>query len=476
MRNPRSWALMLVGVLLLTACAGGGEDVAATPEPAEATEEPEDDGEPEAGVRPEVDVPDDVIELDFWHAMGGDLGEATEAIVNAFNDSQDEILVVPTFQGSYDDTYNSLLASFEADNAPHIVQSFDLATQTMIDTGQIIPAHELMALDGFDASVFVPAVANYYSDDTGGMAAMAFNSSTPLLFYNKELFEEAGVEAIEGDSWSFSEFLAACDALQEVVDFCHTFGTVGWFHEQITANSGGLYFDNDNGRTGRAENAVFNEGVSVEVFEFLTSLIADGRAPNLGNTWTETRTIFTEGQSAMLFDSTASTAATEDTADFEVGTMFIPYADSAGERNGVIIGGGSLWLLDSGDEETNLAAWEFMKFVADQETQAQWHKDTGYFSVRVEAEDDPDLISFWETAPNFRTAVEQLASTRTEVNGETNYAVLGGRAGPFPAIRQLVVEAYGRVLDDGQSPQEALDNAAERATRELQEYNEFFAS
>lgn len=482
MRVKRSWALILSGALLLAACGGNGDDNAAVePDDTEAAEEEEeveepDDEEEEVGVRPDVDVPEDRIELDFWHAMGGDLGEATEAIVDAFNDSQDEIFVVPTFQGSYDDTYNSLLASFDADNAPNIVQNFDLGTQTMIDTGQIVPAHELMALDGFDQDVFVPAVANYYSDDSGGMAAMAFNSSTPILFYNTEMFEEAGIEAPVGDSWSFSEFLEACDALQEVVDFCHTFGTVGWFHEQITANSGGLYFDNDNGRTGRAENAVFNEGATVEVFEFLTGLIADGRAPNLGNTWTETRTIFSEGQSAMLFDSTAGTAGIQDTADFEVGTMFIPYADSAGSRNGVIIGGGSLWLMDAGDEETNLAAWEFMKFVAEQETQAQWHQDTGYFSVRVEAEEDPALNSFWEDEPNFRTAVEQLATTETEVDGETNYPVLGGKAGPFPAIRQLVVEAYGRVLDDGDSPQEALDNAAERATRELQEYNEFFAN
>lgn len=474
-------ALALASAMILAACGGNGDEEVAAPETDDAVEEdveeePDEEEEEEVGVRPDVDVPEDAIELDFWHAMGGELGEATEAIVDAFNDSQDEIFVVPTFQGSYDDTYNSLLASFDGDNAPNIVQNFDLGAQTMIDTGRIVPAQDLMDLDGYDPSVFVPAVANYYSDDDGRMAAMAFNSSTPILFYNTEMFEEAGVTAPEGDSWSFSEFLEACDALQEIVDFCHTFGTVGWFHEQITANSGGLYFDNDNGRTGRAENAVFNEGVSVEVFEFLTDLIADGRAPNLGNTWTETRTIFSEGQSAMLFDSTAGTAGIEDTADFEVGTMYIPYADSAGERNGVIIGGGSLWLMDAGDEEINLAAWEFMKFVAEQETQAQWHQDTGYFSVRVEAEEDPELIDFWETAPNFRTAVEQLASTRTEVDGETNYPVLGGQAGPFPAIRQLVVEAYGRVLDDGQSPQEALDNAAERATQELQDYNEFFAN
>jgi len=417
---------------------------------------------------------DGPIEIEFWHAMGGGLGEVVDELVARFNESQDEIVVTATFQGSYDDTYNALLASFETGTEPNVVQNFDLAAQTMIDTGRLVPAYELMELDDFDPSVFVPAVHDYYSDENG-MIGMAFNSSTPILYYNRELVEAAGVELPDNDSLSFSELLEVCDAIQASgVEYCITFGHVGWYFEQILANSGGLYFNNDNGRTGRATEVRFNEGLGVEVFDFLTSLFANGYAPNLGNTWTDTDAVFLAGQAALIFDSTAGAAGLQEAADFEVDTTYIPHADGT-ERNGVIIGGAALWLIDSGDEETNLAAWEFMKFMSEEEQQITWHTGTGYFPVRSALQENETMIEFWEENPNFLTAIEQLADTRTTLeDGSTNYPVLGGLAGPFPAIRQLVVDAYSRVLDDGLTPQEALDEAAERANQELADYNAFF--
>lgn len=415
------------------------------------------------------------IELEFWHAMGGNLGEVVDELVGRFNDSQSDIVVTATFQGSYDDTYNALLASFDTGTSPNVTQNFDLASQTMIDTGRLVPAHELMAADGFDASVFVPAVSAYYGDENG-MIGMAFNSSTPILYYNAEILAEAGVELPDNDSLSFSELIAACDAIQANTDteFCITFGTVGWYFEQILANSGGLYFDNDNGRTGRASEVMFNQGEGVEVFSFLSGLLADGYAPNLGNTWTDTDATFFAGEAAMIFDSTSGALSIQDGSDFEVDTTYIPHADS-GERNGVIIGGAALWLLDSGDDATNQAAWQFMKFMSEEAQQVTWHTGTGYFPVRSGLDGNEDLQAFWSENPNFLTAIEQLAATNTTMeDGSVNYPVLGGLAGPFPAIRQFIVEAYSRVLDDGLTAQEALDEAAERANQELSDYNAFF--
>jgi sn-glycerol 3-phosphate transport system substrate-binding protein len=116
-----------------------------------------------------------------------------------------------------------------------------------------------------------------------------------------------------------------------------------------------------------------------------------------------------------------------------------------------------------------------MRFMSEADQQIQWHTATGYFPVRSALTENEALLSFWEENPNFLTAVEQLASTDTTLeDGSTNYAVLGGRAGPFPAIRQIIVEAYSRVLDDGLTVQEALDEAADRANQELADYNAFF--
>ncbi len=202
-------------------------------------------------------------------------------------------------------------------------------------------------------------------------------------------------------------------------------------------------------------------------------MINEGYSPNLGATWTETDSTFTTGQAAIMIDSTSDVSIIQN-SDFEVGTAFIPHADSS-ERNGVVIGGAALWLMDSGDADTNAAAWEFMKFMAEPQQQIDWHVGSGYFPVRKDVQESEEIQTFWAENPNFATAVDQLFTTPTTLaDGTPNYAVLGGRAGPAPAVRQIIVEAYSRVLDDGLTPQEALDEAATKANDELENYNAFF--
>jgi sn-glycerol 3-phosphate transport system substrate-binding protein len=463
------WTLLLIFIMVLSACgapAGAPEAAPADDAAAEesTTEEVADGEEAPAG---------DVINLEFWHAMTDRNSELVDELTARFNESQDGIVVTSTYQGSYDDNYNALLASFETGGEPNVIQNFDLASQTMIDTGRLVPAWQLMERDGYDDSVFIDAVRDYYSDENG-MVGMAFNSSTPLIYYNKEMLDAAGVEAPEG-SITFSEFKALCDELlaADVAPYCITIPQVGWFFEQILANSGGLYFNENNGRTGRPTEAVFNSDQGVEVFTFLTDLFAEGYAPSLGTSWSDPNDVFITEQAAMIMDSTSDVSIIEN-SEFEVVTSYIPHSDSS-ERNGVIIGGAALWLIDSGDDAVNDAAWQFMKFLAEPEQQVTWHTGSGYFPVRTDVQESEEVQAFWEENPNFVTAIDQLATTPTTLDdGSPNYAVLGGRAGPFPAIRQFIVEAYSRVLNDGLSPEEALDEAVTKANDELENYNAFF--
>ena len=178
---------LLLLAFVLVACGGGdaapeaetGDDGAA--EQAEESQEPEAEAEEEMEEDMEEEMEEEAMEegpvtIEFWHAMGGELGEVVDELVARFNDSQSDIVVNSTYQGTYDDTYNALLAAFETGTEPNITQNFDLASQTMIDTGRLIPAYQLMEADGYDASVFLPAVSDYYSD-ANGMVAMAFNLS-----------------------------------------------------------------------------------------------------------------------------------------------------------------------------------------------------------------------------------------------------------------------------------------------------------
>ena len=184
-------SMLLVFTMVVAACAPAAPaaDESATEE---ATAEPAEEAPAE-----EAAPSGDVITLEFWHAMSAELGELVDELTARFNESQDGIVVNATFQGSYDDNYNALLASFETGGEPNIIQNFDLASQTMIDTGRLVPASVLMEADGYDPSIFVDAVRDYYSDENG-MVAMAFNSSTPLIYYNADMFAEAGVEMPEG--------------------------------------------------------------------------------------------------------------------------------------------------------------------------------------------------------------------------------------------------------------------------------------
>ena len=461
--------LLLIFIMVLSACGAP----AGAPEAAPADDAASEESATEEAAEGEEAPAGDVVNLEFWHAMSARNGELVDELTAQFNESQDGIVVTSTFQGSYDDNYNALLASFETGGEPNIIQNFDLASQTMIDTGRLVPAWELMERDNYDPSIFVDAVRDYYSDENG-MVGMAFNSSTPLVYYNVDMFEAAGVEVPEG-SITFSEFKAMCDELlaADVAPYCITFGQVGWYFEQLLANSGGLYFNENNGRTSRPTEAVFNTDQGVEVFTFLTDLFAEGYAPNLGNTWTDTNDTFITQQAAMIMDSTSDVSIIEN-SEFAVDTTYIPHSDSS-ERNGVIIGGAALWLIDSGEDAINDAAWQFMKFLAEPEQQVTWHTGSGYFPVRTDVQESEEIQAFWEENPNFQTAIDQLFTTPTTLeDGSPNYAVLGGRAGPFPAVRNIIVQAYSRVLNDGLSPQEALDEAVTKANDELENYNAFF--
>ena len=476
--GPFRWVVVLAAAVVLFVVAGlafvviqrlsDGSDTAtsstavisADPPPTTAQDEPSAAGSEAGG---------DVVKIEFWHAMAGDLGAAVDDLVDEYNSSQDAVQVNSTFQGSYNDTFNAFTAALQAGTAPNIVQNSDDASQTMIDIGALVPAYELMPEGAADT--FVPAARDYYSDQNG-MVALPFNIANPIVYYNADKLAEAGVGEPAKD-WTFTDFMAACEALEATgTKFCVTFGTVGWYFEQILANSGGLYFDNNNGRSDRATAAMFNDETGVEVFEFLTGLIADGHAPNLGNTWSDTDTVFLAGDAAMIFDSTSRASGLVDNPDFEVKTAYIPHTDSS-ERNGVVIGGGALWLIDSEDDAKDAASWDFMSFITQEVPQAVWHMSTGYLPVVESLETNPpdELVTFWKANPNFRTAIDQLADTNTEINGETNYPVLGGRAGPFPEIRQLVIEAYSAVLKTGATPQEALDAVAEQTRQILAAYN-----
>src|SRR2546423_2113528 len=137
-----------------------------------------------------------VTEIIWWHAMSGELGRHVEKLATDFNASQSEYRVVPSHKGNYTETVTAAIFAFRSRSQPAIVQVNEIATATMMAArGAIYPVFELMRdqAEPFSPAAYLPGVAGYYSDIAGNMLSFPFNASTPILYYNKNLFRAAGL-------------------------------------------------------------------------------------------------------------------------------------------------------------------------------------------------------------------------------------------------------------------------------------------
>ncbi|WP_090867345.1 ABC transporter substrate-binding protein [Oceanobacillus limi] len=431
-----SFLMMVVLMLALVACSNNDE-------------EDTDSGNGENA--------DGKTEITFWHAMSGINGEALEDIVNKFNEQSDSVSVEAIYQGSYDDSLNKLRAVGGSDEAPAIVQVFEIGTKYMSESGFITPMQEFIDSDNFDVSNLEENILSYYQLD-GDLYSMPFNTSNAVMFYNKDMFRDAGLDPDNPPS-TFSEMIEAAEALSDDDTYGFTMATIGWFFEQLMANQGALYLDNDNGRSGDATEALVNSEEGLNIFNWLNEMNQAETFRNYGSNWDDPRGPFFAGQVGMYLDSTANTAQVLENSAFEVGTAFLPSADGM-EPQGVVVGGASLWITNQVPEEDQEAAWEFVKFMTNADVQAEWAAATGYFPITPAAYEEDVLKDVYEEYPVYKTAVEQLENTTVSP------ATQGALTEVLPEARKIIETALGEMYE-GRDPQEALDDAAQKITDSL---------
>ena len=137
------------------------------------------------------------IEIQWWHSMGGALGEKVGDLAGKFNASQKEYKVVPVYKGQYPESMTAAIAAFRAGNAPHILQVFEVGTATMMAAkGAVVPVAKIMAdaKEPFDPKAYLPTVSGYYTDLRGNMLSFPFNSSTAIFYWNKDAYKKAGLD------------------------------------------------------------------------------------------------------------------------------------------------------------------------------------------------------------------------------------------------------------------------------------------
>jgi sn-glycerol 3-phosphate transport system substrate-binding protein len=463
-------SMLVVLGMILSACAPAAQAPAEEPVTEPPVSEPPAE-EPVAEPPPAEEA--GVVNISFWHSMGGDLGGvAIPQMADNFNASQTRCFVEPIYQGSYDDALNKLKAGLQSRDTPAVMQLYDIGTRLMIDLKVITPVQEFITKDNYDVSDLETNVLAYYTVE-GQQASMPFNTSTPMLYYNKDMFRAAGLDPETpprtfDEVWDAARKLTQKDASGNVTVSGISISIYGWFFEQILAVSGGHYVNNANGRDALATEATFNSPEGVAIMEWWKAMYDEGIMGDYGRVNADVRTAFYAEQTAMFIDSTAVLRGAMDTvADkFEIGTAYLPRPNEAAfDTSGTIIGGGSLWIISDRPQAEQDCAWEFIKFQASPEQQAYWHTMSGYFPIRETAYDVP-LAQEWRAQyPQFKTAVDQLHLA------PNNRVTQGGLIGVFPTARQTIEAAIEEVLAGVATPQEALDKAAQIVTDAIVEYN-----
>lgn len=416
---------------------------------------------------PEIEMADasevDGTTISFWHSMGGVNGQAIDTLVQKFNDENEYgITVEAEYQGSYDDALNKLKSAQIGNMGADLVQVYEIGTRFMIESGWIVPMQSMVNADEYDTSVLDPNLAAYYTINDM-LYSMPFNSSTPLMYYNKDMFDAAGITEIPDSLEAIAQIgdKLLDSGAQEVMSL----GIYGWFFEQFIGKQGLEYANNGNGRTEAATAVAFDEnGAAANILNEWKNLYDLGYAPNVGKGGDAGLADFSAGKSAITLGSTASLKQILQDVDgkFEVGTAYFPKVKSTDE-GGVSIGGASLWALDNNDPKKLRATWEFVKFLISPESQAFWNAETGYFPVNVDAHDEDVLKENIEKYPQFETAIDQLHDSAPQ------YA--GALLSVFSEARAIVESEIESMLNGNETVDEAVDSMASQINDAIEEYN-----
>jgi sn-glycerol 3-phosphate transport system substrate-binding protein len=404
----------------------------------------------------------------LWHAMSGELGKQLEKLTTDFNASQDQYRVVAIYKGSYAETMGAAISAFRSRSQPAIVQVNEIATATMMAAkGAIYPVHDLMRDESepFAPSAYLPAVTGYYTDLAGNMLSFPFNASTPILYYNKQLFRRAGLDPeVAPKTWP--EVGAAAQRLRVAGAPCgFTTHWPSWVNiENFSAVHDVPIATQSNGFGGMGTALTISNPLVVrhiaQLAEWQKTKVYDygGRA-----TMAEPR--FQNGECGIFLGSSATRADILKNAKFDVGFGTLPFwPDAKGAPRNTIIGGATLWVLRDRPREEYKGAARFFAFLSKPEVQSAWHQATGYLPITKAAYELSRERGFYDRNPGSAISVEQMMSTTPTENSK------GLRLGSFVLIRDAIEDEMEQAFSGKKSAKEAMDAAVERGNRQLRQF------
>jgi sn-glycerol 3-phosphate transport system substrate-binding protein len=404
-------------------------------------------------------------EIVWWHALQAALGERVQEIASKFNASQNEYEVKAIFKGSYPETLNAAIAAYRAKQSPHVVQVYEVGTQTMLSSGAVYPVYQLMKDNkiAIDWNDLIGPVKSYYS--TGGnLYSMAFNSSTPILFYNKDLFKKAGLPDKAPATWDEIESMA-----KKLVASGSKCGYSGAWPSWVWAENMHAYHDQPfadhaNGFDGLATTLKINGPFGVKMLEVLQRGAKEGWFTYNGRL-NKAEANMGGGECGIFTTSSAYIGNLTKVSEgkFTWGTAPLPRLTGYPQGNS-IIGGATLWVMKGAKAEEYKGVAQFFKYLASTENQAWWATATGYLPLTNAAVKAMEASGVYVKNPNLKMSVTQMNAGKTTPNSQ------GLRLGNYASIRDAIEEQMENIFAGKKTAKQGLDDAVAKSNDILKEF------
>lgn len=398
-------------------------------------------------------------ELSFFYpvAVGGPITKIIEGYASEFNKANPSINVTPTFAGSYADTLTKIQTTIDGGGAPPdvaVLLSTDL--YTLRDAGYIVP------LDDYAKGAGANFLSDFYdafmlnSRANGQLWGIPFQRSTPVLYYNKTLFKEVGLDPNQAPK-NWAEMVGAAKQLtkpdgQRWGLEIPSDGFPYWLFQ-------GMAIGNGQNLVGDAANKVFlNNPAVVQALQAWVDLGAKEKVgPNTIVIWNTTPTDFTGGKAAMIWHTTGSLTNILKQATFPVGVGFLPGL----KQNGAPTGGGNFYLFQKTPDAKRQAAWKFIAFMTSPEMAARWTIDTGYVAPRKSAWETQTMKDYTAKTPQALVARDQLPYAGKEFATHSS-----------PEVSKILGEALQKALTGQKAPQPAMDDAQKAIDKILSQFKD----
>jgi sn-glycerol 3-phosphate transport system substrate-binding protein len=408
-----------------------------------------------------------LTEIQWWHAMGGPIGEKLNSMAEGFNKLNADYKIVPVNKGNYSETMTAAIAAFRSGRPPHIVQVFEVGTATMMAAkGAVKPVYQLMAETGepFNQDAYLPSVIGYYTTADGKLLSMPFNSSTPIMYYNKDAFCKAGLDPEKPPkTWPELERMA-----RKLVEAGYAGFTTGWQSWVMLENFGAWhnipFATKQNGFGGLDTELVFNDPLRIKHIRNMAEWQKDHVFLYAGRE-SDSVSTFTSGKCAIYFNSSAALAAIRRDSKFEFGTGMLPYyPDVKGAPQNSIIGGATLWVLGGLPKADYEGVAKFFTYLSSAEVQADWHQFTGYLPITMAAYELSKKQGYYEKNPGTETALLQMT-----LNAPTEHS-RGLRIGSFVQIRDIINTEMEAIWGGKKTAEQGLNDAVDQGNKLLRRF------